>query len=66
MIDSELDRRQERLSMAQKNDVWKYRSEPPEDWLKPLPNWFTEQNKYSYLSRKQKKREIEDNKWSND
>ncbi len=45
-----------RLQSSQANDIWKYRDRPPEDWLKPLPEWFSQQNENSYLSRKQKER----------
>lgn len=39
ILDNEKDRRQIRIKNAQANDIWEYRSSPPEDWTKPLPEW---------------------------
>ncbi|XP_001603320.1 UPF0545 protein C22orf39 homolog [Nasonia vitripennis] len=50
LIASERKRRLERLKPHYQNDVWKKRDKPPENWNAPLPEWFEEQNKNSYLA----------------
>ncbi|CAG2162818.1 unnamed protein product [Oppiella nova] len=57
VIESEMRRKEERLETMKANDVWEYRSEPPTDWRKPLPDWFVQRNQFSLLSRKQKERQ---------
>ena len=37
LVTSEEERRQTRLQNARANDVWEYRSTPPESWAAPLP-----------------------------
>ena len=37
VIKSEKERKAERLHHARNNDIWEYRTVPPEDWAKPLP-----------------------------
>lgn len=50
-------RREKRFAAVKENDIWEYRKEAPKDWNRPLPQWFIEQNKNSFLSEKQKERE---------
>ena len=40
MIESEKERRQERLKGHYNNNVWERREAPPEDWKKPLPDYL--------------------------
>merc|ERR1712004_20573 len=42
LISSEKERRRIRLFNANNNDVWEYRTEPPEDWNSPLPEKLRE------------------------
>lgn len=37
IIENELQRRQDRIRNAVGNDVWEYRTEPPKEWNRPLP-----------------------------
>jgi len=37
VIANELERRKERLECAQGNNVWRYRTKPPESFSEPLP-----------------------------
>lgn len=53
VIDSEVNRRKVRLAASARNDIWTYRDSPPAHWNTPLPEWFQEQNKNTYLEYKQ-------------
>lgn len=37
LVDHERERIVARVKDATNNNVWEYRTEPPEDWNKPLP-----------------------------
>ncbi|XP_057372256.1 UPF0545 protein C22orf39 homolog [Daphnia carinata] len=52
VIQSESKRRYERLAPHYYNDVWKHRTNPPEDWNKPLPAKMQEEYKNTYLDHK--------------
>ncbi|CAI9741338.1 Hypothetical predicted protein [Octopus vulgaris] len=39
LLENEKARHEDRIRKAQMNDVWEYRSSPPADWAKPLPEW---------------------------
>lgn len=52
VIDNENERRSERLKGHQENDVWRKRSNPPNDWNKPLPEYITKRYENSYLELK--------------
>lgn len=45
-------RRLKRLKGHYKNDVWKKRDNPPENWAAPLPEWLEQKNKNTYLAMK--------------
>ncbi|KAJ9582390.1 hypothetical protein L9F63_003243 [Diploptera punctata] len=49
LLDSEKDRRLKRLEGHFKNNVWAKRTEPPEDWNKPLPERFVKEYENTYL-----------------
>lgn len=49
LIASEKQRRLERLRPHYRNDVWKRREEPPENWNAPLPEWMQKEYKNTYL-----------------
>ncbi|XP_046595451.1 UPF0545 protein C22orf39 homolog isoform X1 [Neodiprion lecontei] len=49
LIESEEKRRTDRLRPHYANTTWKKRNAPPEDWNKPLPEWFNKINENSYL-----------------
>lgn len=53
VIDSELNRKQERLNGTLQNNVWELRNEPPKDWNRPLPDWMNHKLKDTYLDIKQ-------------
>lgn len=53
IIDSEVDRRANRMRAHYQNTVWSKRSGPPPDWQKPLPEWLVEKNRNTYLEIKQ-------------
>ncbi len=38
IINNENTRRHERITNAKNNDIWEYRTSPPEDWAAPLKN----------------------------
>ena len=40
IIVNEKTRRRQRLLNARSNNVWEYRTEPPADWAKPLPDYL--------------------------
>lgn len=40
VIESEKNRRNDRLRGHYSNTVWEKRDSPPEDWNKELPEWF--------------------------
>lgn len=50
LINSEKNRRLERLRAHYRNDTWKKRDAPPEDWAKPLPEWMAKRNENTYLA----------------
>ncbi|XP_012277934.1 UPF0545 protein C22orf39 homolog [Orussus abietinus] len=52
LIESEKKRRQERLTAHYGNNVWEKRTEPPENWNSPLPEWLVNKQKNSYLTTK--------------
>ncbi|KAJ8679423.1 hypothetical protein QAD02_015210 [Eretmocerus hayati] len=49
LVESERKRKFERLKGHFRNDVWKRRDKPPENWNAPLPDWMEERNKNTYL-----------------
>ncbi|CAN7984855.1 unnamed protein product, partial [Ixodes hexagonus] len=49
VVDSEAQRKKERLDGSLQNNVWELRSEPPKDWNKPLPEWMNEKLRNTYL-----------------
>lgn len=49
LIASEKQRRLERLRPHYRNNVWKRREEPPENWNAPLPEWMQKEYKDTYL-----------------
>lgn len=56
MIQSEIQRKENRIKTIRENDTWEYRKEPPTDWNKPLPEWLLERDKVSNLKNKENKR----------
>uniref|UniRef100_A0A0P4WPV0 Synaptic plasticity regulator PANTS n=1 Tax=Scylla olivacea TaxID=85551 RepID=A0A0P4WPV0_SCYOL len=52
VIESEKERRQDRLRGHYNNDVWERREAPPEDWNKPLPEYLQKDNQSSYIALK--------------
>lgn len=52
VIKSEKARRMERLRAHYKNDIWKKRDAPPENWNKPLPEWLVKRDENTYLAHK--------------
>ncbi|XP_023030129.1 synaptic plasticity regulator PANTS [Leptinotarsa decemlineata] len=54
LIESEKNRRKERLLPHYMNDVWEKRKAPPEDWNKPLPEYLQKEYEYTYLNVKSK------------
>lgn len=42
----------ERLRAHYRNDIWKKRASPPEDWNKPLPEWLIKRDENTYLAAK--------------
>merc|ERR1712227_269692 len=38
IINNELERRKARIEASTANDIWEYRSEPPDGWNDPLPD----------------------------
>ncbi|KAK3876253.1 hypothetical protein Pcinc_018940 [Petrolisthes cinctipes] len=50
VIESEKQRRNERLSGHYNNNVWEKRDSPPEDWNKPLPECLQKNDEVSYIS----------------
>ncbi|CAH2086195.1 unnamed protein product [Euphydryas editha] len=60
LINSEKERRMERLRAHYHNDVWKKRESPPDDWAKPLPEWMIKRDENTYLAHKA--REIREGK----
>ncbi|KAL0272286.1 UNVERIFIED_CONTAM: hypothetical protein PYX00_005322 [Menopon gallinae] len=49
LIGSESIRRLKRLEGHRNNDVWERRSAPPENWDRPLPEYWHQKNKHSLL-----------------
>lgn len=39
MIVNEKERHFKRIKASINNNVWEYRTSPPEDWNKPIPGW---------------------------
>ncbi|KAL5017513.1 hypothetical protein ScPMuIL_007102 [Solemya velum] len=56
IIKNERERREIRLRNAKRNDIWEYRTKPPEEWTSTLPGW-DEQHENSLLSQAEKVRE---------
>lgn len=54
VIKSEKERRLNRLRAHYRNDTWKKREAPPDDWAKPLPEWMAKRDKDTYLAQKSK------------
>ncbi|CAG9865239.1 unnamed protein product [Phyllotreta striolata] len=54
LVQSEKNRRRERLMSHYSNDVWKKRKSPPENWNEPLPDYISKDYENSYLSVKSK------------
>lgn len=54
MVQSEKNRRRERLLPHYANNIWKKREKPPEDWHKPLPEYMQKEYENSYLNVKAK------------
>ncbi|GFS39153.1 uncharacterized protein NPIL_558741 [Nephila pilipes] len=53
VIESENQRQKERTKTIEQNDVWVYRTSPPETWNSPMPKWMQENKKDSLLSETQ-------------
>ncbi|XP_043677143.1 UPF0545 protein C22orf39 homolog [Vespula pensylvanica] len=51
IIESEKERRMNRLKGHFGNTIWKKRDKPPENWNSPLPEWMQENYKNSYLEK---------------
>ncbi|GLH10445.1 SFRICE_000126 [Gryllus bimaculatus] len=49
LSESEKKRFNDRMRAHYRNDVWEKRSEPPEDWNKPLPEWMQKNYQGTYL-----------------
>ncbi|GLV32461.1 uncharacterized protein CBL_00829 [Carabus blaptoides fortunei] len=54
VLESEKERRKERLKAHYANNVWEKRNQPPEEWSKPLPEWISKDYEHSYLGFKAK------------
>ncbi|VVC96922.1 UPF0545 protein C22orf39 homolog [Leptidea sinapis] len=52
LINSEKERRMQRLRAHYRNDVWKKRDTPPDDWAAPLPEWMAKRDENTYLAKK--------------
>lgn len=50
MVKSEEKRKHDRLKASRDNDVWQLRSEPPEDWNAPVPDWMAKKFEQSYIA----------------
>ena len=61
LIHSEEERFKARALASARNNVWTYRTAPPDDWNKPLPDYMQERNKGTvlefYSKRRQKAKE---------
>lgn len=62
LIESELKRKANRIKVHLENDTWTKRDNTPSDWSKPLPDFMVERNKNSYLERKCRELEAEEEK----
>lgn len=62
LVDSEKNRRLDRLEKHYKNNTWSKRKEPPSDWNKPLPEWMVQEHKDSYLDHKSQELKGETNR----
>ncbi|XP_047512155.1 UPF0545 protein C22orf39 homolog [Pieris napi] len=54
VIISEKNRRMDRLRAHYRNDIWKKRDLPPDDWSAPLPEWMVKRDENTYLAQKAK------------
>ncbi|XP_066146253.1 synaptic plasticity regulator PANTS [Euwallacea fornicatus] len=54
LVESEKQRRKERLLANYRNDVWTKRTLPPENWNAPLPEYLQKEYENSYLDFKSK------------
>jgi len=57
VVEKENKRYLDRMNASSKNNVWEYRSCPPKDWNKPLPEYHTKDHKGSVLEEYQIQRE---------
>ncbi|XP_054709478.1 UPF0545 protein C22orf39 homolog [Uloborus diversus] len=55
VIESENQRKKKRNEASYNNDVWQYRSKPPENWNSEMPDWMIERKKNSLLIETQAK-----------
>ncbi|XP_053965723.1 UPF0545 protein C22orf39 homolog [Anastrepha obliqua] len=53
VIRSEAERRRKRMEAHYGNTTWNKRTQPPEDWSKPLPEWLAKKYENTYLELKQ-------------
>ncbi|GIY97087.1 uncharacterized protein CEXT_30831 [Caerostris extrusa] len=53
VVASENERKKARIETREQNDVWEYRSSPPENWNSPMPSWMVEDKKNSLLIKTQ-------------
>ncbi|GFY64940.1 uncharacterized protein TNIN_78812, partial [Trichonephila inaurata madagascariensis] len=53
VIESENDRKSKRMKAMEQNDVWTYRTSPPENWNSPMPRWMQKEKKNSLLIKTQ-------------
>ncbi|KAG8194767.1 hypothetical protein JTE90_026407 [Oedothorax gibbosus] len=49
VMSSEDKRKKERENASSENDVWEYRTEPPNNWNSTMPDWMLEDKKNSLL-----------------
>ncbi|XP_060528795.1 UPF0545 protein C22orf39 homolog [Cylas formicarius] len=54
LIESEKEKRKDRLLNHVRNNIWKRRKEPPENWNCPLPEYLQKEYENSYLNVKSK------------
>jgi hypothetical protein len=60
VVNSERERLMERTRASLSNDVWRYRSQPPSDWKKPLPDFMEERRRMSSLFAFQEQKDREE------
>lgn len=66
IIESEAQRRKDRMKAHYGNNVWEKRKSPPEDWNRPLPEHISQKYENSYLDVKSKelKGECKKSSWA--